>query len=259
MNSKIHHLKSPDADEQSPSFSTASSHCSQMTRDDLLVHADCVKCDECLAAIDVSCEYTIKRRSPVASPTKSRLTSTVDQEFILNCRSCALRSYQSASKIPASAGQGRRKVKKQYKHRLSSRQKEQLINELILNNVDLNVRRNPGENERLISSLAKEIRCSSKALLDYIHKHKLNKNSTSSIISSQQQLFLNKQALEAASQGKSISNMLEQLNKIDRILAPNRCPFDNDHNSADDDDALNPGAGSRHQHHLQQCPSLVRP
>ena len=206
MNSKIHHLKNPD--EPSPSFSTASSNCSQMTRDDLLVHADCVKCDECLASIDVSCEYTIMKRSSQSPKLLNRTRTTpggsiVDQEFILNCRSCALRSYQSTNSRPVNADdcsrlnipvyEKNRKVKKQYKHRLSSRQKEMLINELILNNIDLN-QQNQTENEKLMSSLAKEIRCSPKALLDYITKHKLNKNSSSSIISSQQQLGLNKQA-----------------------------------------------------------------
>lgn len=149
-----------------------------------LVHVECVKCSQCAARLDESSEYSLGK-------CESRIQ--------VMCKTCTLN--ESAA--------GARKKRAAPHHRLSSRQKEQLVNELlVLDSLNLNL---SDESDAKIVGLADKISCSPKTILFYLSKYR-KKNTTGS---SGNKLKSN----------EAIKSILDQLSRIDCIVAPNKCPF----------------------------------
>lgn len=106
---------------------------------DFLAHVECIKCESCLAKIDVAGEYKLKR---------------CDTGTSVHCKLCALQ---------------KRKNTQNANGRLSSRQKEILTKRISVGKV--NVHLIMDEKNAILANLADELKCSRKTLVLYLKKH----------------------------------------------------------------------------------------
>ena len=165
---------------------------------DRLVHMECVKCSVCSVRIDSTQEYSLKEDSSAGAC------------LLLTCKHCTL--AQNKFESDSLAKRKKQKVSNLNKHRLSSRQKQLLRSKFV------SVGFNPTEfldekNELVLNDLAKDIGCSKNALSNYIDRHKTKLNE------------LIKKGDRNGKQMHSIESMLDELKKLDKILAPNQSPF----------------------------------
>ncbi|CAF0750604.1 unnamed protein product [Brachionus calyciflorus] len=154
---------------------------------ELLAHICCLKCDLCETSLKPSAEYVL-----IEKP---------EHGLVINCRPC----------VEAKESKGKIKCIKSVNHRLSSRQKELLASKIIRDKIDMEQVVSSKENlESFIDTLSVFINCSKKSLTNYLDKH-MNKNKVSE----------NKNESDI-----KITNMLDDLKRMDKIMAPpNQCPF----------------------------------
>ncbi|CAF1133773.1 unnamed protein product [Brachionus calyciflorus] len=154
---------------------------------EMLAHIECLKCDMCETSLKKLDEYVLHEKS--------------ESCLVINCRLC----------VEAKESKGKIKCIKSVNHRLSSRQKELLANKIITDKIDMEQVVSTKENlELFIDTLSIFIKCSKKSLANYLNKH-MNKS----------------KALENKNEEDiKIMNMLDDLKKMDKIMAPpNQCPF----------------------------------
>jgi hypothetical protein len=164
-----------------------------------LAHIECLNCSSCSNRIDIFAEYT--------------LTVTDQSSYSINCKRCVLgRLAKLAEPLPKPS----KKQMKSINHRLSSRQKEKLAMRIVAANVEPE-KLITEQNSLVLERLAFEIKCSPKALVNYLNK-KLIK------LTNQQQLEEQKKSGEVK-QSSAFHKMIDDLQKLDKVLAPNVCPF----------------------------------
>lgn len=159
------------------------------TDEDQLAHIDCVKCSSCELKINLATEYSIEDKS--------------SEKCSIYCKQCSIKKDNKQEQIKSMKS----------KNRLSSRQKEILEAKYLQFNFDHLTEDNP-----LVCNLAKEVGCTRKSLIDFIAKRqdKLNELSILNRVNLAKDNILKNEALD---------QMLDELKKIDRVLAPNQSPF----------------------------------
>ena len=143
------------------------------------------------------------------------LIKNESQNINIHCKCCTLKIFDNNLNENTI-----RKSKKMLSahHRFSSRQKAILLKKIVdINEKDMS----SSETSDLIEGLAIEIGCTKKSLTYYVNKHlskkKLDVNPTEIVVVN------NKEAEKIPS--NPITLMIEELNKLDKILAPNKFPF----------------------------------
>jgi hypothetical protein len=163
-----------------------------------LAHIECLNCNSCSNRIDMFGEYT--------------LSVSANQSILVSCKRCALSRLAKNVELPKS------KQMKSINHRLSSRQKEKLAVRILATNIEPE-KLIAGENSQVLERLALEIKCSPKALINYLNKKLIKLTSQQQ----KQQEATNKNA--ESKQSPAFTKMIDDLQKLDKILAPNVCPF----------------------------------
>ena len=159
------------------------------SQEDILAHVDCVECKSCSKKLNTQCEFIME-----------------ENERKIKCKECD--SFNNNNK--------KTPTKRLNSHRLSSRQKEILESKFFQNKYIQNEKLT--ENNVFVCSLAKEVGCTKKSLVNFLVKQqeKMKENSLPARVNLAKEQILKNQAIEM---------MLEELSKIDRVLAPNQCPF----------------------------------
>ena len=138
--------------------------------------------------------------------TNSEFTLNENTENNVICKSCCCLVKKA-------------ETKRLNTHRLSSRQKEILESKFLQTNCMQN--ENLTKNNVFVISLAKEVGCTKKSLINFLFKQqeklKEHSNLSRQINLAKENILLKKK--------NTIDLMLEELKKIDRVLAPNQCPF----------------------------------
>ena len=139
--------------------------------------------------------------------TEYALQLSANNNYLVNCKRCALSRLNNNLELESKS----KKQMKSINHRLSSRQKELFALRILASKIEPE-KLLLDENCSLLASLALEIKCSSKALVNYLNKQ-LRK------------LTGNSQHSESAKKNAAAQKMIEDLQRLDKILAPNVCPF----------------------------------
>ncbi len=158
------------------------------SQNEILAHVECVACKLCSKKLNTFSEFILE-----------------ETERSVTCKECSLFKHK---KTPT--------TKRMNSHRLSSRQKEILESKFLQNKYMQKEKLT--ENNVFVCSLAKEVGCTRKSLVNFLIKQqdKLKENSLSTRVNLAKENILKNQAIDM---------MLEELRKIDRVLAPNQCPF----------------------------------
>ena len=143
------------------------------------------------------------------------------ERILLLCKNCVMNESDIVT-------QSEKKLKKNCsKHRLSFRQKEQLSFSIINRFFPLNDI--VSETESVLNSLSKEIGCSKKSLVHYVSKNKERfeeiiriKSTTSELSQGSKEMWMN----ESNFQKENKYSFIQELSKLDTIVAPNQCPFE---------------------------------
>lgn len=172
--------------------------CDKPANDDYLAHMECMKCQVCKIGLQENDQFYF------------------DLNENLLCKTCTIENYNSSSGCSNSYG-ARLKKKVKSSDRLSSKQKEMIKKKVLLveNFDDLNLD---------LDDLATQIDCSLKALLKYVDKQ-FNKKSNKLINIDEKkrdEIFYDDSLI------LGVDNMMEQLKKMDKTIAPNKNPFSYD-------------------------------
>lgn len=180
-----------------------------------LVHVECARCKTCSSNIETSSEYTLEREL---------------NGLLLYCKCCSIKNLNERN---TEIKKSKKILSSQY--RLSSRQKEQLAYKILLNKIELDTSKLLTDSSEVIIMLANEIKCSKRALVCYLNKHinksnekqsKPNENLIQNYITISNNMIPFKCN---SSNQKSVkeNSMFEDLMKLDKLLAPNKCPYQN--------------------------------
>ena len=181
-------------------------------KDNRLIHTDCAKCKMCDFDIKGLDEYIIEKAD--------------DQNSSLVCKCCSIKRL-SASHVLSEA-----KNKKVFNSniRLSSRQKELLASKILAEKIEF--KKILTEASEIVKYLSNEIKCSKKSLVFYLNKHikKANEKQSeleirNSIETRDQTSLLSKSIAFNNLKQNPLRLMLDELNRLDKILAPNKFPF----------------------------------
>ena len=153
--------------------------------DDYLVHIECFKCELCKTVLHELDQYYF------------------DLNEILLCKACTIDSYFNQK--------CKRKISNRTE-RLSSKQKEMIKKKMLLveNFDDLNFD---------LDDFAKHIDCTLKSLLKYVDKQFNKKLKLPNCGTNSDILFL------LDNNSSNCDNMMDQLKKLDKTIAPNKNPF----------------------------------
>ena len=169
-----------------------------------LVHVECATCQTCNSSIDALSEYTFEQKID-------------DHTGTLTCKCCAIKKL-NPSRVDA-------KNKKVFSSniRLSSRQKELLASKILTSNIELT--KMLTEASEIVKYLSAEIKCSKKSLVYYLNKHIKKANEKQSELESVQLKSIFSANANKILKHNPLKMMLDELNRLDKILAPNRFPF----------------------------------
>jgi len=180
--------------------------------DNMLIHTECAMCKSCNSSIKGLEEYVIEKSD--------------DQNLALVCKCCSIK------KINASQILLEKKSKKVFNSniRLSSRQKELLASKILAEKIEL--KKILTEASEIVKYLSNDIKCSKKSLVFYLNKHIKKANEKQSeleirnSIEAQDETSLQSKSSTFNSFKKNpVRSMLDELNRLDKILAPNKFPF----------------------------------
>ena len=182
------------------------------TSSNRLIHSECAKCKVCCSNIKGLDEYSIQKSD--------------DQSINLICKCCLTKSL-SLSHVLSEA-----KNKKVFNSniRLSSRQKELLASKILTEKIEF--KKILTEASEIVKYLSNEIKCSKKSLVFYLNKHIKKANEKESLIEAHSSLesqegtsWPPKNVIFNDLKKNPLRLMLDELNKLDKILAPNKFPF----------------------------------
>lgn len=144
-----------------------------------LVHMECLKCSGCMRLIDIMTEYSFD--------------SDCNR---VNCKSCALSKYKMSEITRCN----KTKQMKSKHHRLSFRQREQLMSRVLADRIEteklVDIHSGDLAQNPILISLANELKCSIKAIVHYLTKD---------------------------FQHRTVK-LIVDLKNLDQTLAPNICP-----------------------------------
>ena len=178
----------------------------------MLIHTECAMCKSCNLSINGLEEYVIEKSD--------------DQNLALVCKCCSIK------KINASQILLEKKSKKVFNSniRLSSRQKELLASKILAEKIEL--KKILTEASEIVKYLSNDIKCSKKSLVFYLNKHikKANEKQSeleirNSIEAQDETLLQSKSSTFNSFKKNPVRSMLDELNRLDKILAPNKFPF----------------------------------
>jgi len=172
-----------------PVMSSLESDCN-----DNLVHMECFNCNLCHESIQVSNEYFYD-----------------SDRCLLFCKPCNEKTLKQGKSLKDTAS------------RLSTHQKELIKRKFMIESPE------SVNNTNFITEFANEIQCNSECLVKYLGSHLITKEvatASANIDQTKQTCDANEATINLSNKNlETIESIIEQLSKIDKIIAPNKNPF----------------------------------
>ena len=179
-----------------------------------LVHVECMNCQQCKAKISITNEYTFQ------------ICDTQPQQLVIYCKSCTydrcqMNETRDATNRAATAAVTATAATSSHL-RLSTRQKE-LIAAHLCNEPSAMTTSALDENSETVARMSREVGCSRRALVFYLHKSLRQRRQI--VVSESSNSAVDDTMVVDTRRRDTIALMIQELNKLDQTIAPNKFPF----------------------------------